>query len=73
MVESDPRMRVAEIPAAPEGEEQQLQFVDWNSMDPEDLIHKLERTVNGYDDYENCFERHFAQTIEGIHKLTVKI
>jgi len=42
-------------------------------MDPEDLIHKLERTVNGYDDYENCFERHFAQTIEGIHKLTVKI
>lgn len=42
-------------------------------MDVEDCFHRLELRVVGYDDYENCFENHYAQTIEGIQKLTVKI
>lgn len=39
----------------------------------EELFHKLEVTVVGYDDYQNCTEAHYARTIEGLQSLVVKI
>ena len=76
MVEVDPRMRVAELPASSTGgaaEEVELEPIDFDGMDTVDLFHSLEKTVLGYDDYENCFEKHFNRTLEGLQKLTVKI
>ena len=74
MVEADPRMRVAELPATgtPE-EEAPLETIDFAGMETVELFHALEKTVVGYDEYENCFEKHFMRTLDGIHALTSKI
>ena len=77
MVESDPRMRVAELPAstsaAAQDDETPLETIDFDGMDTVDLFHSLEKTIVGYEDYENCFEKHFNRTLEGLQKLTIKI
>ena len=52
---------------------EQLAPINWGAMETEDLFHKLERIVVGYDEYENCTEAHYARTIEGLQKLVVKI
>ena len=42
-------------------------------METEELFHKLEKTVVGYEEYENAFEAHYMRTIEGLKKLVSKI
>ena len=72
MVESDNRVRSV-LPGADEVEEQFIEAINWDGLDTEELFHKLEKTVAGYDDYENATEPHFARTIEGLQKLVLKI
>ena len=71
MVESDIRTRVAELPG--ENEEAPLMSINWGSMSTEELFHKLESTVVGYDDYQDNSEPHYTRTIEGLQSLVVRI
>ena len=50
MVESDIRCAVGSIPGDEE-EDAPLMSINWGSMNCEELFHKLEQTVVGYDDY----------------------
>ena len=50
MVESDLRTRVA-LAAEDNEEEAPLESINWGAMGVEELFHKLESTVVGYDDY----------------------
>jgi hypothetical protein len=57
-----------------EGEgEVTLSPVNWDSMDIEECFAKLEKAIVGYDDYINADEAHYAQSIEGLHRLVSRI
>lgn len=68
-------MRVAEVDGAEAAEptETELESINFEAMDTNDLFHSLEKTVVGYDDYQNCFEAHYNRTIDGLHILVTKI
>ena len=44
--------------------------INWDAMEIEELFASLEKAIVGYDDYINADEAHFAQSIEGLHRLT---
>ena len=69
---TDPRMRIGAV-GADDDEEPQVAPINFDGMEISDLFHSLESTVVGYDEYENCFEKHYARTIEGLHILVKKI
>jgi len=75
MVESEDtrqQSRVAELPSQEE-DAQYVAPINFDAMETEELFHKLEKTVVGYEEYQNAFEAHYMRTIEGLKKLVSKI